>query len=163
MGETKVMLFGGCCLVIKSDNNNRNLKILAVSRKNDFNDFGLPGGKSESKEPMIRTARRELEEETGLWVLDERDLVPVYSRISLGKDGYLFCSTFLVTETRGEFMQEKNGGRIAWVHPAILVRGCFGDYNVKLFENLLINYETDEQDPTKLIEDIKANIETKPC
>ena len=42
--------------------------VLAVSRKDNHSDFGLPGGKMEEKDgdnPML-TAYRELKEETGL-------------------------------------------------------------------------------------------------
>ena len=40
--------------------------ILGVSRKDDPNDFGLPGGKCEPGEDSLTTALRELREETGV-------------------------------------------------------------------------------------------------
>jgi 8-oxo-dGTP diphosphatase len=40
--------------------------ILAVSRKDDPNAFGLPGGKVEHGETEEQAARRELLEETGV-------------------------------------------------------------------------------------------------
>jgi 8-oxo-dGTP pyrophosphatase MutT (NUDIX family) len=41
-------------------------KILCVSRKNNKKDFGLPGGKVESKEKDTEALYRELLEETGI-------------------------------------------------------------------------------------------------
>lgn len=41
-------------------------KVLAVSRKDDPNDLGLPGGKAEDGETPFEAVVREVEEETGL-------------------------------------------------------------------------------------------------
>lgn len=46
-------------------------KILCVSRKDNPNDFGLPGGKIEKGESPFTAAVRELLEETGLKILDD--------------------------------------------------------------------------------------------
>ena len=42
--------------------------ILGVSRKDDFDDWGLPGGKISEGETAIEGAVRELREETGYYV-----------------------------------------------------------------------------------------------
>lgn len=60
--------------------------IVGVSRKNDENDFGLPGGKIELGESVIAALYRETEEETGLNITSHR---LVFIRVEPnGKKGY---------------------------------------------------------------------------
>lgn len=51
------------CVVLIAENND---KVLAVSRKNDFTNMGLPGGKVDNGESPEIGLKRELMEETGL-------------------------------------------------------------------------------------------------
>lgn len=50
-----------CALILRPNN-----KVLAVSRKTDLNNFGLPGGKVELMESELEALIREVKEETGL-------------------------------------------------------------------------------------------------
>lgn len=102
--------------------------ILGVSRKDDPNAFGLPGGKVDGEEPEIHAARRELHEETGLWVpyfwfneVFRREGGVTY-QIAFARVDWGDVDEPLASET----------GRVAWVTPAQLIAGPFGDYNRRL-------------------------------
>jgi 8-oxo-dGTP pyrophosphatase MutT (NUDIX family) len=114
--------------------------ILAVSRRDDHNAFGLPGGRVEDGEMEDQAASRELREETGLWI-DRQHLVEVFRR-----NGGV---TYAVGDKHGgksdtgvEWMlallnveDVKPGeGRVAWVTPEQLMAGPFGDYNKRLLQ-----------------------------
>jgi len=124
-------MFGTAVLIIRPD-----YYVLSVSRRHDYNDFGLPGGKVENGDGFKWNAMRELEEETGLFVLDAGCLDPVFASFAYAKDSPhpVFCQTFLASKVSGNFRTEKNGGRIAWCHPYQLTLGSFGEYNKKLFD-----------------------------
>lgn len=66
--------------------------ILAISRRNDTTQWGIPGGKVDPGESNIHAAMREIKEECGL-VLDPRYLEPVYVGPCYGKDGRDFWVT----------------------------------------------------------------------
>jgi ADP-ribose pyrophosphatase YjhB (NUDIX family) len=74
--------------LILSDTN----KVLSVSRKDDHEDFNLPGGKLDPGETPAEAIVRELEEETGLTGLT---LTPFYDR--LDKTG-MRCWTYILEE-----------------------------------------------------------------
>ena len=98
-------------------------KILAVSRKNDPNDFGLPGGKVDEGESFEECAIREIEEETGLSVFG---LVPIYYRM----DGEFFAVCYLA-QWQGEIKTSETG-RVDWVDFDVITKGRFGSYNAEL-------------------------------
>jgi 8-oxo-dGTP pyrophosphatase MutT (NUDIX family) len=101
-------------------------RVLAVSRKHDPNDMGLPGGKVESGETAIEAAVRELREETG-YVVSVASLTPVMTRRDA--DGYT-TTTFAVdwADVDG-VINTTEQGRVRWVTWDELCAGSFGEYN----------------------------------
>ena len=105
-------------------------RILAVSRKDNPNDYGLPGGHIEAGEDPARAAARELREETGA-IIHHKALRPVFARKG--------CVTyeapfFLITAVQP--IGKAETGRISWVEPQTLIDGCFGKYNRRLLRAL---------------------------
>lgn len=110
-------------LIVKDD------KILAVSRKDNENDFGLPGGHVEPKESDKKAAARELKEETGLRAYG---LKKVYS----GSDGHGFTVITFVPKKYYGKIKTKESGKVEWVEPSILLSGSFKKYNKELFDKV---------------------------
>lgn len=115
------------CLVVR-----RGDLFLGVSRKNDFNSFGLPAGKCEESELPIDAARRELKEETGL-TLDSATLLDE----GQWGDRYIYC---FLAEVSGELLDEnsliqRGEGVARWVDPEVLLKGEFGAYNGYIFSS----------------------------
>jgi len=108
-----------CVLIVRGDG-----KVLAVSRKDNPSDFGLPGGKVDEGEEPINAAVRELQEETGLVA---SDLSPVFCN---DDDGYV-TTTFRGT-VNGE-IDTPESGLVRWVDREELFNGSFGEYNKALF------------------------------
>jgi 8-oxo-dGTP pyrophosphatase MutT (NUDIX family) len=113
------------CIYIKKDG-----KILAVSRRNNLNKFGLPGGKLDHGEYYKEAAVRELKEETGI------EIDPVcLDTVHVGTcEGEYWCVTYIaepINDQEIKFPQELKGdaGTVAWVDPEILYSGPFGEYN----------------------------------
>ncbi len=108
--------------------------ILGVSRKDDPNAWGLPGGKVEDGESERHAAFRELLEETGVFINSDH-LVEIFRR-----EGGV---TFGVLSGLGGFMssvrmvqRNEETGRVGWVTPEQLMAGPFGDYNRRLLEEI---------------------------
>ena len=117
----------------------RSDKILAVSRKNNPNDFGLPGGRVEPLELDVDAAIRELKEETGInlhfiWTkqifeaLDDHGywtvcFMPIPNLI--GNQDYQINTTNS-TET----------GVVDWITKEELLSGSFGNYNKKILQKI---------------------------
>jgi len=66
--------------------------ILAISRRNDTSQWGIPGGKVDPGETNLSAAVREIAEETGLTLPPEL-LHPVYAGVCYGQDGRNFWVT----------------------------------------------------------------------
>lgn len=109
--------------------NKQDKLVLAVSRKDNPNDFGLPGGKVEPGEIPQRALRRELVEETGLIALS---MQPVYDRTDEPVSDK-FCRCFLIESYYG-VIKTKESGIVKWVTYDELTKGTFGYYNTGLLE-----------------------------
>ncbi len=125
--------FAACALILREDAHG-STEILAVSRKNDFTKFGLPGGKVDLGETPLEAMKRELWEETGL---KAHDVEHVYTRDCMGDDVYT-ALTFHVKSFTGDIIQRQGEGVIKWVKPSVLLQGPFGEYNKALFNTLKI-------------------------
>ena len=107
-------------------------KILGVSRKDNPNDFGLPGGKVDHGETREEAAVREAKEEAGL---DIFNLSPVFTREARGDDTYS-ATTFEAEYDPAQEIGSEEAGVVAWVDWETLFNGSFGQYNRKLYEEL---------------------------
>lgn len=123
-----------CVIVFDDWPNPRHL--LAVSRKDNPRDWGLPGGKIEAGEQAKTAASRELWEETGLIVV-RNNLSKIYTGPAIVPETRRYeCSvTFLVHKYRGEPIR-REAGRVAWKTWEELFRGTWGDYNRALWSVL---------------------------
>lgn len=100
-------------------------KILAVSRKGNHTDLGLPGGKIERGETPATAACREAAEETGKTVCNPR-LVHVAK-----VDGiYVFVFSADLIGQLSDHINAENA-KVCWVKPEDICSGTFGKFNKK--------------------------------
>lgn len=116
-----------CVLLRKGDD------VLGSARKNDPNDYGLPGGKLEAFDVDPKAgAIRELLQETGVRVLAE-DLVEVLCAYD---EGGCLTVTYEALKWEGEPTQQAGEGRCDWVPWEALEQGSFGGYNKTLHDRV---------------------------
>jgi 8-oxo-dGTP diphosphatase len=111
--------------------------VLAVTRKNNSDQWCLPGGKVDAAETMAEAAARELREETGVWVNPNEHLMPLYTAMD---DGNYLCTTFITT-TRDMSddikLRPESGTQVAWVPLSFLrTHSPFTAYYEKMFRHL---------------------------
>ncbi len=114
------------CAIIKDSND----KILSVSRNDNYEDLGLPGGKVEPDEDPKEAIKREVKEETGLTLTN---FIEVYDGIC-GGDRVI---TYLALEWEGAVGTEE-GHEVKWADPKeLLTESCtFQKYNMLLFNSI---------------------------
>jgi 8-oxo-dGTP pyrophosphatase MutT (NUDIX family) len=129
------MNFAACILFWNNEDN----KILAVSRKDNPDAFGLPGGKLDEKDggSLTKCAIRESLEETGFHFTD-------LELFFVRQDGEFICATFMPWNSKRvrNWTPEANAGNVDWVTPEKLIAGPFGEYNKKLFDHVGIPYDS---------------------
>lgn len=110
-------------------------QVLAVSRKNNPNDFGLPGGKLDPGETAKEAIIREILEETGLMVINCEPIFEDKDRVEGGEPRP--CLAFLIRSWRGK-IKSKETGVVKWADPSVITdpSTSFHEYNSKLFANL---------------------------
>jgi mutator protein MutT len=124
MIETKRAKLAAVALIFSKDKT----KLLGVSRKDQTNLFGLPGGKVDEGESMKEGVIREVKEETGL---DVKSAEPIFLR----EDGEFVAAVYLVTDYEG-VVSTKESGVVAWITFEELKQGAFSEYNTKLEQHL---------------------------
>lgn len=120
------MKYSACVLV------ERNGRFLGVSRKDNPNDFGLPGGKTDLDETPAQCAKRECQEETG-YSVSLLDMNNAYVAV----DGEYQVSTFqavLSSSGRAAVAAEETGV-VTWVTADQLIDSYFGEYNAEMLRH----------------------------
>jgi 8-oxo-dGTP diphosphatase len=110
-------------------------KILAVSRKNNPNDFGLPGGKLDPGETAKDAIIREIWEETGIVVTHCEPIFEDKDRVEGGEPRP--CLAFLIRAWTGE-PSSKEAGIVRWVDPSVITdpSTSFYEYNSRLLSSM---------------------------
>lgn len=127
------MMQAVCVLMYNFDCKGETDLYLGVSRKDNANDFGLPGGKVEPNESLEQAAKRELKEETGF---NAHRLRLIFTEVCYGKDGQHYETHTFICEAFTGAMQSNEAGVVKWVTRQELLDGSFGLYNKKLFDSI---------------------------
>lgn len=122
-GKKEKMLKNAVCVLIQ-----KGPFVLAVSRKDDPSDFGLPGGKVDLGEDLKEAITREVKEETGLEIFNLKQVFEEDDTL-----GYRVIT--FTCDYEGEIYTEE-AGVVRWVDPRVLFEGTFGYYNRVLFQHL---------------------------
>jgi mutator protein MutT len=118
---------------------NKKGKILCVSRKDDYNDYGMIGGKIDPGETPQQAIIREIKEETNLKV-KEKDLVEIFNGKCYTKENESkinICYLVKIYEGKPKQMEK---GLVKWDSFYKVIEGSFGDYNKQVLDKVLFNY-----------------------
>jgi len=111
-------------------------EVLAVSRKDDHKNFGLPGGKVDPEDKdIIAAAHREMMEETGLKITNLRLVFSMHKR---GYMGYTYLANY-----EGE-IETDEPHVVKWAPFQTIIDGTFGDWNMLVansLESMGINFK----------------------
>jgi 8-oxo-dGTP diphosphatase len=113
----------------------KNGMVLAVSRKDNHSDLGLPGGKVDSGETPEQALVREFMEEVGVRVKEFKKVFEDLDRVVNGESRP--CRAYLIETWEGEPVS-KESAIIDWVYPSKLLEptNSFHEYNQKLFGHI---------------------------
>lgn len=125
-----------CVCVVLAD---VNYKFLTVSRS-DGSGVGLPGGKVEADETLHQAARRELWEETGLYV-EENALLPVYEGLCTDNrpsNEVFYVTTFVAFQWSGSLENKEPEIVPKWgSFQDLLTNSPFYEYNAHVASHLI--------------------------
>lgn len=110
-------------------------QILVVSRKNNPDDFGLPGGKIDPGETAKGAIIREIWEETGVEVTHCEPIFEDKDRVEGGEPRP--CLAFLIRSWKGE-PSSKEAGVVKWADQSVITDPAtsFHEYNARLFASM---------------------------
>lgn len=116
-----------CVLIVDKDNN-----LLSVSRKDNHNDWGLPGGKLEENESFIDAAIRETLEETGYSI----EVVDTSNYFEHSDNEYLVRTykAKIIYYLRTPVSEEETG-LVSFKNKLDLLKGSFSQYNYDCFKH----------------------------
>ena len=115
-------------IILNEDN-----QVLAVSRKDNHSDFGLPGGKVDPEDVnCIEAIIREVKEETGLTVY-EKDLTQIFS---MHRDEYMGY-TYLCSRKLHGPIETDEPHVVKWSNYQEVKDGSFGYWNTLVYESLV--------------------------
>ncbi len=118
-------VFSVCVIVFNEDG-----KVLGVTRKDDHNDWGLPGGKVDPGETPTSAIHREVFEETGLSL---NDVEYRLTKECIDKDGTMKPCAVYTAYVTGE-IKTNEPHLVGWIDKEKLFNGSFGLFNVETFE-----------------------------
>lgn len=100
-------------------------EILMVSRKDNFEDFGLPGGKVKKRENCLKAIVREVREETGMKVYSAKFLMEMQDGDYLVK-----CFVLKVESLKINKSKIKEKGVVKYGSWEEVQKGSFKEYNI---------------------------------